>query len=170
MVDASSSQALDRLLTRWVSELKRHYGAMLSAVCLYGSVARGTYRPHSDIDFLVVLRSVTHLSTSPSIDAMAVHKAVGDTPEHRAACGARTPTTGNLAIYTVEGLHRHPPLLLDIMVEGNILYDPEGILKGELDSLRQRTAELGSKRIVLPDGRWYWILKPGVKFGETMEL
>lgn len=170
MTDVNSSQVLDRLVTRWVDELKKHYGNELAAVCLYGSVARGTFQPHSDIDFLVVLNSLGRLSASPSIDAMAVHRAVSDSPEYAAARDARTPTTGNLAICTVEELRRHPPLLLDIMVEGKILYDPHSILKEELDSLRQRTAQLGSKRVVLPDGKWYWILKPDIKFGETVEL
>jgi predicted nucleotidyltransferase len=46
---------LDLLTTR----CKKHYGEELLSLVLYGSIVRGTFRPTSDLDLLVVLRSTT---------------------------------------------------------------------------------------------------------------
>lgn len=51
-----------------------------------------------------------------------------------------------------------------------MLHDPDGILARELEAIRQRLRELGSRRIELPDGSWYWDLKPDWRPGEIVEL
>jgi hypothetical protein len=55
------------------------------------------------------------------------------------------------------------------MDHGIIIYD-NGILKRRFESLRKRLSELGSKKVVLEDGSWYWDLKPDWKPGEVIEL
>ena len=40
----------------------------------------------------------------------------------------------------------------------------------KLAALRRRLAELGSRRIELADGSWYWDLKPDLRPGEMIEL
>jgi hypothetical protein len=64
-----------------------------------------------------------------------------------------------------EGLHR-APLYLDMVEDGVLLLDRDGFFAAVLDGLRQ----LGSRRVVLPDGSWYWILKSDYRFGEEIEL
>jgi hypothetical protein len=51
-----------------------------------------------------------------------------------------------------------------------ILYDKESFIENVLSKLRERLEELGSLRVTLPNGAWYWILKPDLKVGETIEL
>ena len=51
-----------------------------------------------------------------------------------------------------------------------ILYDPASVLERELDAVRRRMAELGSTRVELPDGSWYWDLKPDWRPGEVVDL
>nr|HID13671.1 hypothetical protein [Anaerolineae bacterium] len=63
-----------------------------------------------------------------------------------------------------------PWLLLDIQDHGIILYDPHAILQRKFESLRRRLRELGSRKVVLEDGSWYWDLKPDWKPGEVIEL
>jgi hypothetical protein len=72
--------------------------------------------------------------------------------------------------HTVEKLRTHPWILLDIAHHGVILLDPEGVLARELEAIRQRLRELGSRRVVRPDGTWYWDLKPDWRPGEVIEL
>ncbi|HHT9155446.1 MAG TPA: nucleotidyltransferase domain-containing protein, partial [Candidatus Tripitaka sp. YC43] len=67
-------------------------------------------------------------------------------------------------------LKGHPWLLLDVMDHGIILLDRGGILKGELKKIKSRLKELGSRRVVLEDGTWYWDLKPDWRPGEVIEI
>lgn len=67
-------------------------------------------------------------------------------------------------------LRENPLILLDFLEEGKILYDREGRMKELLEKLKKRLKELGVKKVVLKDGRWYWDLKPSLKPGETLEI
>ena len=72
--------------------------------------------------------------------------------------------------HTLDDLARHPWILLDITHHGVILHDPETVIQRELDAVRRRMAELGSIRIALPDGSWFWDLKPDWRRGEVVDL
>ena len=50
----------DELLKRVKSSLQQAFGDRLRGVILYGSEARGTAEPDSDIDFLVLLNEPVH--------------------------------------------------------------------------------------------------------------
>jgi len=54
--------------------------------------------------------------------------------------------------------------------DAEILHDPDAFFEKRLSRLRKKLDELGSKRVFLEDGSWYWILKPDLKPGETFEL
>jgi len=43
-------------------------------------------------------------------------------------------------------------------------------MENVLRRLSERLKELGSRRVYLPDGSWYWILKPTIKRGEILEI
>ena len=91
-------------------------------------------------------------------------------PEYRALVAAGYEPQLALLPHSVEELRAHPWILLDITDHGIILYDPDGLLARELESIRRRLRELGSKRIKRPDGSWYWDLKPDWRPGELIEL
>ena len=63
-----------------------------------------------------------------------------------------------------------PWLLLDICHHGIILFDPHAVLAHKLARLRVRLRELGSRRVELADGSWYWDLKPDLRPGEVITL
>lgn len=48
-------QTIQTLLNRYLSEVKKIYGAHLKSVILYGSYARGDYTPDSDIDIMLLV-------------------------------------------------------------------------------------------------------------------
>ena len=82
---------------------------------------------------------------------------------------AGLPTLISEVILTPEEVRDHPPILLDLTVEGLILYDREDFLKKELEALRVRLRELGARRLKGREG-WYWILKPDAKLGEVVKI
>lgn len=51
-----------------------------------------------------------------------------------------------------------------------VLYDKDNFFAKRLNAVEKRLRELGSKRIRLEDGTWYWDLKPDLKSGEVFTL
>lgn len=73
-------------------------------------------------------------------------------------------------ILNYEDALKNRKIYLDILEDGIILYDPVRFFREKLNEFKKRIKELGSRKIVLEDGRWYWVLKPDLKFGEVFEL
>lgn len=48
-------QTMQNLMQQYISEIKKIYGSHLQRVILYGSYARGDFRPDSDIDIMILL-------------------------------------------------------------------------------------------------------------------
>jgi predicted nucleotidyltransferase len=61
-------------------------------------------------------------------------------------------------------------IFLDMIENSIILLDKEEFFKRRLGELKNRLAVLGSKKVFLKDGSWYWDLKPDLVAGETFEL
>jgi len=68
---------------------------------------------------------------------------------------------------TPEEAEAGSPLFLDMVDDARILYDCDGFLEELLERLRQRLAELGSRR-VWRGNSWYWVLKPDLAPGEAI--
>lgn len=49
------SQNLNSILERYVNDIHHLYGNRLKTVILYGSYARGDFRPDSDIDIMILV-------------------------------------------------------------------------------------------------------------------
>ena len=48
-------QTIQSLLEQYIAEIKKIYGIHLRKIILYGSYARGDFRPGSDIDIMILL-------------------------------------------------------------------------------------------------------------------
>jgi predicted nucleotidyltransferase len=160
------SPAWIALARRVIAEYRAAIGDDLVAVALFGSVARGEARPDSDLDLYVVTRR-------PSLGDSRLHGIWGRidaSAEYQALVRAGYQATPSAIPHTVDDLARHPWILLDIAHHGVLLYDPGSVLARELAAVRRRMAELGSKRVELADGSWYWDLKPDWRPGEVVDL
>ena len=154
-------------LQSFCSRLKASFGSeSILSVALFGSVARGQARPDSDIDLLVVHKKVDF---NPAYRSVDIAFALKEEDEYtRLVEQGLNPQPA--CIFMTEGeLWDRPHILLDILVEGMLLFDI-GVLESRLTALRERLNALGSKRVALPDGTWYWDLKPDWKPGEIIEL
>jgi len=147
--------------------LMRNYN--LTSICLYGSVARGTARPDSDIDLLVISDDFKGTLTS-RIECILndVEDKISDEIERLKRFGVNT----ELNIYPLrrEEVSRLPPILLDLTEDGIIIYDNELFLEKILTRLKAKLIELNAKRIFIDRDTWYWDLKPDYKFGEVIEF
>jgi hypothetical protein len=72
----------------------------------------------------------------------------------------------NLVVKSPEEARYHSPLYLDIVEDGILILDRGGLVAAVLAAMRA----LGSRRVHLPDGSWYWDLKPDFRFGEVVEI
>lgn len=48
-------QTMQSLIEQYIAEIKKIYGTHLRKIILYGSYARGDFRPDSDIDIMILL-------------------------------------------------------------------------------------------------------------------
>jgi hypothetical protein len=75
----------------------------------------------------------------------------------------------SVLLYTPDEVKETKPIFLDMVEEAVFILD-DGTMKTKLESLRRRLRELDSRKVTLSDGTYYWLLKPGLQFGEVVEL
>ena len=158
---------LKPLLDVYMAEVRDRLGADVSAVALYGSVARGQAHAASDIDLFVVHRGERAAVFEVFLE---VALRLRDHPLVAELQARDAPTEPYPVFRSEEELADTPWLLLDVCDHGIILFDPREVLARKLASLSARLRELGSRRIELADGSWYWDLKPDMRPGEVIAL
>lgn len=158
---------VERLTDALLNEVRAELGDRLTAVALYGSVARGEAHRWSDIDLFVV-----HRGDRETVSEAFLHAKLRlrDRPLARKLTARGVPTAPVAVYRSEEQLADTPWLMLDMTHHGILLFDPRGVLRRKLERLRARLEELGSRRIELDDGSWYWDLKPDLRPGEVVTL
>ncbi len=168
VADSLLSRDYRLLVDRLLQLMREKMGERLLAVCLYGSLARGQVQRGSDVDLFIVVQG-----DQREAEALwtAAHHALYETSEYEALTQQGVWPDLSPFIVTQEFLTVETPwLLLEVQDHGLILYDPQGVLARKLEAVRRRMRELGTKKVMMPDGSWYWDIKPDWKPGEIFEL
>ena len=160
-------QSFDKLLAALADAARDVYGERLRSLAVYGSVARGTMRPDSDIDVLIVAEPLPkgRLARVTEFDAVEARMKppLADAKKQGVdACLSpvfKTPTE----------LRHGSFLFLDMTDQARILFDRDAGLASYLADLAARLRAMGAER-VYSGGGYYWRLTPTFKQGDKIEL
>lgn len=155
------------LIWRYKREFVGALAEDVLGMVLFGSVARNEATTGSDVDILSLLSRKTR-EIENRIVTLSVEGRDWDEYLMMERKGVRTRIY-NICKTEAE-IAENPLILLDVVDHGEILYDPRGCMKGLLDRFGAKMRELGTRKMVFPDGRWAWDLKPDWKPGEIVEV
>lgn len=157
------------LVLKTLFDLFYSYRDDLSSLIVFGSVARGTASSSSDVDMLVV--GGFEKPFIARIDELGELEHSGLIKEELGWLKARDIHT-HISWYplTRTEVSAFRPLYLDMVDEVAIVYDRDDLFRSVLTSLRARLDRMGSKRVWMEKGRWYWVLDPSIKPEEALTL
>lgn len=145
--------------------IKEVYGNRLVSLAVFGSVGRGTPRPDSDIDLLLVADDMPR----GRLKRMAEFNQV------EAKVKACLPQLHHISVDLSPVLKDRDEVLagsllfLDMLEDARILYDREDFLFNCFQRQKMRLAELGAVKHYRK-GAWYWVLKRDYRPGEEIEI
>jgi len=162
------SEVTEQVVEKLARKTREFYGNRLVSLAIFGSVARGTARPGSDIDILII---ADDLPRGRLKRAFEFQKNVEDRLERHLSSLRKKEIDISISpvFKTREEVEMGSPLFLDMTRDVIIIFDRDGFLKSYLEKLKKRLEELGARRVQRGNA-WYWILKPDYKYGEVIEL
>ena len=157
------------IVGEYVELVKEFYGDHLISICFFGSVARLEATSESDIDVLLVADAIPQDMGLRVREHVPILQALRRTGAYRKLLSQGRCGFVSSLILTPEEVKSHPPILLDLTDDAVIVYDKDGFLCKALDEIRAGLRRLGSKKVKAKKG-YYWILKPGAKPSEVIEV
>lgn len=157
----------EEILQNALKAISKLYRQNLVSVAVFGSVARGTPGPESDIDLLIVCQELPQGIRKRINDFLEVEKELEPLLREAGKKGVHVEISPILK--TIEEVKAGSWLFLDFVEEARIIYDKGSFFSTFLESLQVRLKKLGARRIKRGD-RWYWVLKPDLKPGEVFEV
>ncbi|MDQ7793533.1 MAG: nucleotidyltransferase domain-containing protein [bacterium] len=149
----------DLLLSELVESVKGHYGPRLVSIAAFGSVARRTPGPLSDLDVLVVADELPSGRLRRVEQFEPVEAALAGRLESLKEAGLHTRLSPVLR--TPNEIEQYGgPIFLDMTEHVLILHDRGRFLSNYLGRLRSRLAAQGARRLTYR-GACYWDLGSG---------
>jgi predicted nucleotidyltransferase len=158
---------IDRLLADVTAQARHFYGDRLVSLVVFGSMGRGTARPDSDLDLLIIADDLPKGRIARVEEFAAVERAL--TPRLVEGRRAGFPTECSPVFKTPAEVRAGSPLFLDMVEDAKILHDRDGFFARARDGWRDRLARLGARRIWRGNA-WLWDLKPDYRPGDIFEL
>ena len=159
--------AFEDLLTALRVACLGHYQGRFVSLAVFGSVGRGTMRPDSDIDLLVVADPLPKGRMRRVEDFAPVENVLDPLIASRRTLGITTRLSP--LFKTPEEVMAGSPILLDMTQDARILYDRDDFFRLQIHSLEARLNSLGARR-VFQGSAWWWDLKPDFKAGDLVTL
>ena len=132
-------------LSEAAEELSNVLGEEFVGMALFGSHARSEARPDSDVDVLVVLRSIKGVEVRSKIYNIVSRHV------------RRAVTLVDLRLSDVSGkVLELTPLLLNVLNDAVIVYDREGVLKLLIDKCKELIRKGNLVRYRTPNGKYGW--------------
>ena len=161
----------EHLLERFLALLQGHFGDRLISLVLYGSVARGEAGEESDLDLLLILDRVSANYHRRLDEVRVVQARLEQEGVYEAVSKARgSAPYFSYLILSKEEADENRYIYLDMVEDAKLLFDRADFFAKRLKAVRNRLMELGSLRVQVEDGTWYWDLKPDLKAGESFVL
>ncbi len=134
-----------QLLKNASIKLREEFNDEFVGLALFGSWARGEACEESDVDILIVLRNIKGFNVRGRIYTMLSRE-------------VKKPLTliDVRVDELVEREYEVTPLMLNILYDAVIIYDPEGILKMLVKRCRTLIKKANLERYRLPNGKYGW--------------
>lgn len=158
------------LIDNFVAQAENAQKENLVSIVLYGSIARGTARAESDVDLLIILKTAPADYTQRLKPFLSILQQMRDGLLWKAFRQKGMEPFLSLLILSREEAAKNQYIFLDMIEDAIFLRDDNGFFKHRLNVLQRRLRKLGSRKILMPDGSWYWDLKPDLQPGEVIAL
>jgi len=141
----SATDGLIKTLKRSSEDLVKILGDEFVGMVLFGSWTRGEAKEDSDIDVFIVFRSLKGFDVRARVYSVIA--------EH-----VKKPLTlVDARLSEIAGKdYELPPLMINILYDGIIIWDRDGALKSLIEAGRRLVKEAGLVRYRTPDGKYGW--------------
>jgi len=163
----SLKEKFEKLKDLLLVECQQFYGERLVSVVIFGSIARGTYSPESDLDVLIVAEALPPGRMKRIEEFLNVEKRLE--PFLASLKKDNLYTEISPVFKTPQEAMKGSLLFLDMVEDAVVLFDRDRFFGLLLERLRQRLKALGARRVWRGDV-WHWVLKPDYKPGEEFSL
>ncbi len=156
------------LIEKVKDRIIEYYKERLITIALFGSVARDTFRPDSDIDILIIAEALPEgrIKRAQEFDDHIEKNLLNDIYR---LYKEGIPLRLSPLFKTPEEVRLGSPLFLDMTEQVKILYDRDEFFKRYLQELQDKLKKLGARKVFYKGG-YYWELKPDYKYGDVIEL
>lgn len=158
------------LIQMFLYAVKERYQNDLVSMILFGSIERGKGKKESDIDLLVILESTSEAYYERLKPLVDIELKIRESPLYERYVKDGLLPYFSYLIFSMEEAEENHYVFLDMIEDSIVLYDKDDYFKKRLSLLRERLSFLGSRKILLEDGTWYWNIKPDLQAGEEFIL
>ena len=165
-----TSRRYRALAEKFAQFLLAELGDQLTTIVLYGSVARGTARPDSDIDLFVIAGETDEEKEAVWDRIWDMEYEFWNSPETLALREQGYRASMETFVLSRPQAERGTPLYLDMALEAVVLHDPQRFFAQRIEQVKRRMAELGSFREQVGRTLYVWTLKTNTRPGEVFAL